>query len=205
MSQSFDTDRFYESEFVEHRAVAEATHRALKADFARLLAQAVATIRNGNKIFFFGNGGSASDAQHLATELTVRYVKNRPALAAIALTTDCSALTAIPNDIGFQRLFSRQIEALGKAGDLAIGITTSGVSPNVLEAFKVSRKLGIVTACLTGKGGGKAKEMADICLIVPSNTTARIQEMHITLGQMMCGGIEHALGIADGPDPFENA
>lgn len=205
MSQSFDTDRFYESEFVEHRAVAEATHRALKAEFAKLLAQAVATIRNGNKIFFFGNGSSASDAQHLATELTVRYVKNRPALAAIALTTDCSALTAIPNDIGFQRLFSRQIEALGKAGDLAIGITTSGVSPNVLEAFKVAKKLGIATACLTGKGGGKAKAMADICLVVPSDTTARIQEMHITLGQMMCGGIEQALGIADGPDPFEAA
>ncbi|MBL8807440.1 MAG: D-sedoheptulose 7-phosphate isomerase [Rhodospirillales bacterium] len=205
MSQSFDTDRFYEAEFVEHRAVAEATQRAMKADFAKLLAQAVATIRNGNKIFFFGNGGSASDAQHLATELTVRYIKNRPALAAIALTTDCSALTAIPNDIGFQRLFSRQIEALGKAGDLAIGITTSGVSPNVLEAFKVAKKMGIVSACLTGKGGGKAKDMADICLVVPSNTTARIQEMHITLGQMLCGGIEQALGIADGPDPFEAA
>jgi D-sedoheptulose 7-phosphate isomerase len=205
MTQSFDTDRFYEAEFVEHRAVAEATQRAMKADFAKLLAQAVATLRNGNKIFFFGNGGSASDAQHLATELTVRYVKNRPALAAIALTTDCSALTAIPNDIGFHRMFSRQIEALGKAGDLAVGITTSGESPNVLEAFKVAKKMGIVSACLTGKGGGKAKDLADICLIVPSKTTARIQEMHITLGQMLCGGVELALGIADGPDPFESA
>lgn len=202
MTQQFDTDSFYEAEFVEHRAVAEATHRALKKEFAKLLAQAVATIRNGGKILFFGNGGSASDAQHLATELTVRYVKNRPALAAIALTTDSSALTAIGNDIGFHRLFSRQIEALGKPGDLAVGITTSGVSPNVLEAFKVAKKMGIAVACLTGKDGGTAKDMADICLIVPSKTTARIQEMHITLGQMLCGGLELALGIAGGPDPF---
>ncbi len=202
MTQQFDTDRFYESEFVEHRAVAEATHRALKSEFARLLAQAVATIRNGGKLMFFGNGGSASDAQHLATELTVRYVKNRPALAAIALTTDSSALTAIGNDIGFHRLFSRQIEALGKPGDLVVGITTSGVSPNVLEAFRVAKKMGIAVACLTGKTGGEAKALADICLIVPSGTTARIQEMHITLGQMLCGGLELALGIADGPDPY---
>jgi D-sedoheptulose 7-phosphate isomerase len=202
MNQSFDPDLFYEAEFVEHRAVAEATHRALKAAFKGLLAQAVATIANGGKLMFFGNGGSAADAQHLATELTVRYIKNRPALAAIALTTDSSALTAIGNDIGFQRLFSRQIEALGKPGDLAIGITTSGVSSNVLEAFKVARKLGLSVGCLTGKGGGAAKDLADFCLIVPSDTTARIQEMHITLGQMLCGGIERALGMADGPDPF---
>jgi D-sedoheptulose 7-phosphate isomerase len=202
MTTQFDTDRFFEAEFVEHRAVAEATHRAMKADFTKLLAQAVATIRNGGKIMFFGNGGSASDAQHLATELTVRYIKNRPAIAALALTTDTSALTAIPNDIGFHRSFSRQIEALGKPGDMVIGITTSGVSPNVLEAFKVAKKMGIAVACFTGKDGGKAKGMADICLVVPSNTTARIQEMHITLGQMLCGGLELALGIADGPDPF---
>jgi D-sedoheptulose 7-phosphate isomerase len=202
MSGQFDSDLFYEAEFVEHRAVAEATHRALKTAFKQLLAQAVATLDNGGKLMLFGNGGSAADAQHLATELTVRYVKNRRALAAIALTTDSSALSAIGNDIGFDRLFSRQIEALGKPGDLAIGITTSGASPNVLEAFKVAKKMGIVVACLTGKDGGKAKDLADIVLIVPSNTTSRIQEMHITLGQMMCGGIEFALGIADGPDPM---
>jgi D-sedoheptulose 7-phosphate isomerase len=202
MSGSFDSDRFYEAEFVEHRAVAEATHRALKSAFKQLLAQAVATLQNGGKILLFGNGGSAADAQHLATELTVRYIKNRRALAAIALTTDSSALTAIGNDIGFHRLFSRQIEALGKPGDLVVGITTSGVSPNVLEAFRVAKKMGIAVACLTGKTGGEAKNLADICLIVPSGTTARIQEMHITLGQMLCGGLELALGIADGPDPY---
>ena len=195
MNGQFDSDLFYEAEFVEHRAVAEATHKALKAAFKQLLAQAVATLDNGGKLMLFGNGGSAADAQHLATELTVRYVKNRRALAAIALTTDSSALSAIGNDIGFDRLFSRQIEALGKPGDLAIGITTSGASPNVLEAFKVAKQMGIVVACLTGKDGGQAKDLADIVLIVPSNTTSRIQEMHITLGQMLCGALEKKLGL----------
>jgi D-sedoheptulose 7-phosphate isomerase len=195
----FDPKSFYQSEFVEHRAVAEATHRALEESFGRLLAQSVATIRNGGKILFCGNGGSASDAQHLATELTVRYIKNRPAIAAIALTTDTSALTAIGNDIGFEYLFSRQIEAIGKQGDLLIGISTSGNSPNVIEAFKIARKMGITAVLFGGKGGGPALEHADIALVVPSNTTGRIQEMHITLGQMLCGGLELALGIADGP------
>ncbi|MBL0930397.1 MAG: D-sedoheptulose 7-phosphate isomerase [Alphaproteobacteria bacterium] len=195
----FDPKSFYQSEFVEHRAVAEATHRALEESFVRLLAQSVATIRNGGKILFCGNGGSASDAQHLATELTVRYIKNRPAIAAIALTTDTSALTAIGNDIGFEYLFSRQVEAIGKQGDLLIGISTSGNSPNVIEAFKIARKMGITSVLFGGKGGGPALKHADIALIVPSNTTGRIQEMHITLGQMLCGGLELALGIADGP------
>lgn len=199
MTTAFNPKAYYQAEFVEHRAVAEATHRALEAQFVRLLAQAVATIDNGGKLLFFGNGGSASDAQHLATELTVRYIKNRPAIAALALTTDTSALTAIGNDLGFQYLFSRQIEALGKAGDLAIGISTSGNSPNVIEAFKTARKMGIVSALFGGKGGGPALAHADIALIVPSDTTARIQEMHISLGQMLCGGLERALGISEGP------
>lgn len=199
MTTGFDPKAYYQAEFVEHRAVAEATHRALEAQFVRLLAQAVATVNNGGKLLFFGNGGSASDAQHLATELTVRYIKNRPAIAALALTTDTSALTAIGNDLGFQYLFSRQIEALGKAGDLAIGISTSGNSPNVIEAFKTARKLGIVSVLFGGKGGGPALAHADIALVVPSDTTARIQEMHITLGQALCGGLERALGISEGP------
>jgi D-sedoheptulose 7-phosphate isomerase len=199
MTTGFDPKDYYQAEFVEHRAVADATHRALEAQFVRLLAQAVATIRNGGKLLFFGNGGSASDAQHLATELTVRYIKNRPAIAAIALTTDTSALTAIGNDLGFQYLFSRQIEALGKPGDLAIGISTSGNSPNVIEAFKTARKMGIVTVLFGGKGGGPALAHADIALVIPSDTTARIQEMHISLGQMLCGGLERALGISEGP------
>lgn len=156
----------------------------------------VAALRQGNKLMFFGNGGSAADAQHLATELTVRYKTNRPATAAIALTTDTSALTAIGNDFGFDELFSRQIEALGKPGDVAIGITTSGKSPNILKGLSQAKRMGIVAAAFGGKGGGNLQGLATPLLIVPSTTTARIQEMHIMLGQMLCGAIEIELGLA---------
>lgn len=197
MGQS-DIDRYYAAEFAEHDAVQAATRQALAGEFRRLVEAAVTCIKKGGKILFFGNGGSASDAQHLATELTVRYIKNRKAIAAVALTTDTSALTAIGNDLGFDVLFSRQIEAIGKPGDLVVAITTSGVSPNVLKALEVAKSMGLVCAALTGKGGGELtrRKLADICLIVPSATTARIQEMHITLGQMMCGALERELGLA---------
>jgi D-sedoheptulose 7-phosphate isomerase len=144
---------------------------------------------------FFGNGGSAADAQHLATELAVRYKKDRPPIAAVALTTDTSALTAIGNDFGFEFLFARQIAAIGKKGDIAIGISTSGNSRNVINAFTEARKMGIITAGFTGKTGGNMAELCDIMLNVPSTTTARIQEMHITLGQMLCGALEINLGL----------
>jgi D-sedoheptulose 7-phosphate isomerase len=145
---------------------------------------------------FFGNGGSAADAQHLATELTVRYKSDRAAIAAIALTTDSSALTAAGNDLGFERVFARQIEALGKPGDVAIAISTSGKSANIIAALKQARTMRIVTAAFGGKGGGDMTGLADHLLIVPSDTTARIQEMHIVLGQMLCGAIETELGLA---------
>jgi D-sedoheptulose 7-phosphate isomerase len=193
-----DIDKYYAAEFAEHDAVQAATRAAMAGEFRRLVEAAVACIKSGGKILFAGNGGSASDAQHLATELTVRYIKNRKAIAAIALTTDTSALTAIGNDLGFDELFSRQVEAIGKPGDLFIGITTSGQSPNILKALEVARPMGITCATFTGKGGGELvkRKLADISLIVPSNTTARIQEMHITLGQMMCGSLERELGYA---------
>ncbi len=193
-----EIDRYYATEFEEHNVVQAATHAAMGTEFRRLVEAAVACIRSGGKILFFGNGGSASDAQHLATELTVRYIKNRKAIAAVALTTDTSALTAIGNDLGFDELFSRQVEALGKPGDLVVAITTSGQSPNVLKALETARAMGLVCAALTGKGGGELvrRKLAEICLVVPSATTARIQEMHITLGQMMCGALERELGLA---------
>jgi D-sedoheptulose 7-phosphate isomerase len=187
---------FFDAEFDEHAAVVAATRDALSGPFERLLKACVTALKDGNKLMFFGNGGSASDAQHLATELTVRYKANRPAIAAIALTTDTSALTAIGNDLGFDELFSRQIEALGKRGDVAIGISTSGKSPNVIKALRRSRAMGIVAAALGGKGGADLNGLADPLLVVPSNTTARIQEMHIMLGQMLCGAIEIELGLA---------
>jgi D-sedoheptulose 7-phosphate isomerase len=187
-------ENFWHAEFTEHEDVTALTRHALSGPFEQLLEAATACIESGGKIFFFGNGGSAADAQHLATELTARYKKDRAAIAAIALTTDTSALTAIGNDYGFERLFSRQIEALGRKGDLAIGISTSGNSPNVLKAFEQCRAQGITTVGFTGQTGGKMIPLCDIALRVPSMTTARIQEMHITLGQMLCGGLEMNLG-----------
>jgi D-sedoheptulose 7-phosphate isomerase len=190
-----DLDQFFASEFDEHEAVVRESRKALAGEFRRLVAASVACLKGGGKLLFFGNGGSAADAQHLATELTVRYIKDRAAIAAIALTTDTSALTAIGNDLGFDKLFSRQVEALGRRGDVAIGITTSGQSPNVLKALELAKAMGITAASLTGRDGGKVKAIADPCLIVPSRTTARIQEMHILIGQMLCGAIERELGL----------
>lgn len=192
---SFDLERFWAGELADHLEVAARTRVALREPFARLLDLAVAAIEGGGKLLFFGNGGSAGDAQHLATELAVRYVTDRAPIAAIALTTDTSALTAIGNDLGFDQLFARQVAALGRPGDLAIGITTSGKSRNVLLGLETARRLGLRTAGLGGRGGGGLPACCDVALIVPSEVTARIQEMHITLGQMLCGALELRLGL----------
>jgi D-sedoheptulose 7-phosphate isomerase len=191
-----DLAAFFKFEFAEHHDVARKAENALGPAFAALVGACVASLKGGGKLMFFGNGGSAADAQHLATELSVRYKKDRAAIAAVALTTDTSTLTAAGNDLGFERIFSRQIEALGRPGDVAIGISTSGKSANVAAALRQARTMRIVTAALTGKGGGDLPGLADHVLIVPSDTTARIQEMHITLGQMLCGAIEIELGLA---------
>jgi len=192
---TMDLDQFYAAEFTEHALVAQATARELRQPFEALLACCLKAVRGGGKILFFGNGGSAADAQHLATELTVRYKSNRKAVAAIALTTDTSALTAIGNDLGFDELFARQIEALGRPGDVAIAISTSGKSANIIRGLKQAKAAGLVAAALGGKGGGDMVGIADPLLVVPSDTTARIQEMHITLGQMLCGALEIELGL----------
>jgi len=192
---AMDMAAFFKAEFAEHHEVARKTE-ALAAEFAGLVAACAQSIRGGGKILFFGNGGSAADAQHLAAELTVRYRQERAAIAALALTTDTSALTAAGNDLGFERIFARQIEALGRAGDVAIAISTSGKSANVLAALKQAKAQKLVTAALSGKGGGNLKGLADHLLLVPSDTTARIQEMHILLGQMLCGAVEIELGLA---------
>ncbi|WP_425063615.1 D-sedoheptulose 7-phosphate isomerase [Pyruvatibacter mobilis] len=188
---------FFDDEFEEHASVVAATRAELRAPFDALVDVCADSLAAGGKILFFGNGGSAADAQHLATELAVRYIGDRPAIAALALTTDTSALTAIGNDLGFEQLFARQIEAVGKAGDVAIGITTSGTSANVLAGLAQAKGMGLVAAALTGRQGGKLPGLADPLLIVPSATTARIQEMHILLGQMLCGALEKRLGYAD--------
>jgi D-sedoheptulose 7-phosphate isomerase len=190
-----DPNAFFAAEMAEHADVVANTADALRQPFQRLVEVSLTALRNGNKLMFFGNGGSAADAQHLATELVVRYTKDRAPLPALALTTDSSALTAIGNDFGFDQLFTRQIQAIGRPGDVAIGITTSGRSPNILLALRAAREMGIVPAALSGRGGGELPGLADPLLIVPSDTTARIQEMHITLGHMLCGALEQGLGL----------
>ncbi|HTT47913.1 MAG TPA: SIS domain-containing protein [Pseudolabrys sp.] len=194
-ADGMDLTAFFKAEFAEHHDVARRTETALQSAFASLVGACVESIRGGGKLLFFGNGGSAGDAQHLATELTVRYKSDRAAIAAIALTTDTSALTAVGNDLGFDRVFARQIEALGKPGDVAIAISTSGTSPNVIAALRQAKAMRLVTAALGGKGGGDMTGLADHLLVVPSETIARIQEMHIALGQMLCGALEIELGL----------
>ena len=189
-----DIDAFFDAQFSEHLAVAGKTAKDLRAPFGALVAACTAAIRGGNKIMFFGNGGSAADAQHLATELTVRFTKDRAPIAGLALTTDSSALTAIGNDLGFEELFARQVAALGKPGDVAIGITTSGNSANVVRALETARGMGLTAAAFTGNKGGAVKSVADPVLIVPSDVTARIQEMHIMIGHMLCDVLEQTCG-----------
>lgn len=192
---NFDLPTFWTAQSREHLDVAEATFASLQEDFARLLDICSACISAGGKILFFGNGGSAADAQHLATELSVRYVSDRKPIAAIALTTDTSALTAIGNDMGFDQIFARQIDALGKAGDIAIGISTSGQSKNVLFGLMKAQEKNLMTVCFTGAKGQNMADICDVSLMVPSAVTARIQEMHIALGQMLCGALEQKLGL----------
>jgi D-sedoheptulose 7-phosphate isomerase len=191
-----DLTAYFKAEFAEHRDVAARSEADLSGAFAGLVGACVTSVRNGGKLMLFGNGGSAGDAQHLATELTVRYKRDRAAIAALALTTDTSTLTAAGNDLGFERIFARQIEALGRPGDVAIAISTSGKSPNVIAALKQAKSMRIVTAALGGKDGGGMAGLADHLLVVPSDTTARIQEMHILLGQMLCGALEIELGLS---------
>ena len=190
-----DIETFFRAELAEHRQVLAATEAALGPAFASLVGLCRRAVAGGGKLMFFGNGGSAADAQHLAAELVVRYRRDRAAIAAIALTTDSSALTAAGNDLGFERIFARQIEALGRPGDVAIGISTSGRSANVVAALKMARALGLGAAALSGGDGGLLPGLAEPLLLVPSASTARIQEMHITLGQMLCGALEIELGM----------
>uniref|UniRef100_A0A7C4TG16 Phosphoheptose isomerase n=1 Tax=candidate division WOR-3 bacterium TaxID=2052148 RepID=A0A7C4TG16_UNCW3 len=153
----------------------------------------IRAFRNNRKAILFGNGGSAADAQHITAELVGRYQCERIGLPAIALTTNTSSLTAIGNDYSFQYIFARQIVALGQKGDVAIGITTSGKSLNVIEGLKEARHRGLTTVALTGKGGESLRKMVDYCLCVPSTDTPRIQEVHILIGHILCGMVERSL------------
>jgi len=173
---------------VELRAQAA---RELAAPLARAAEMIASTLRSGGKLLICGNGGSAADAQHYATELVARlYQRERPAMAAIALTTDTSALTALANDYGFERVFARQVEALGRTGDVLLGLSTSGNSPNVVRAIEEARRRGMKVVIFTGEGGGVMSRDADEVLAVPSQNTMRIQEIHLALGHTLCKLIE---------------
>ncbi len=181
------------SELQSHKDVIQKVIDGLQDDILKASEMAVAALKRGNKILLFGNGGSAGDAQHIAAELTGRYKTERKGLPGIALTTDTSALTAIGNDFGYQRVFERQVEALAVKGDLLIGISTSGNSPNVMSALKLGKEMGCVTLGMSGRGGGKMTEFCDLNLVVPSDDTPRIQEMHILIGHTICQAIDNEL------------
>jgi len=165
----------------------------LCADTAEAAGRVVAALRAGGTLLICGNGGSAADAQHWAGELVSRFQHDRPGLAAIALTTDTSILTAIGNDYGYERLFARQVEALGRPGDVLFAISTSGRSPNVLAALRAARERGLATVGFTGEGGGEMAPLCDILLRVPADSTPRIQEGHEVLGHAICALVEAAM------------
>ena len=160
---------------------------------ARAAGIIIESVRTGGKLLIFGNGGSAADAQHIAAELVNRLNYDRPAIPAIALTTDTSILTSVGNDTSFDELFERQVRALGRAGDVAVAISTSGNSPNVLRAARAAREMGIKLVGLAGRTGGKLASMVDVALIVEADSTQRIQETHITIGHILCEMVEETL------------
>lgn len=180
--------RFEESLEVKRQFLKENLSKLFEA--IQLIARA---FQSGNKLFFFGNGGSAADAQHLAAEFVNRYLMERPPLPAIALTTDTSILTSVSNDLSFNEIFSRQLRALGRKGDVAIGISTSGNSSNVIRAFEVAKEMEMKTVAFTGNDGGKLAKIADLSLIVTSTSTPIIQETHILIGHLLCEMVEQIL------------
>lgn len=172
---------------------AKRTAEQLGADIERATAMVADTIKREGTIFFCGNGGSAADAQHMATEYVVRYMRNRKAYPAIALTTDTSLLTAAGNDFGFDQIFSRQIEALCKPGDLLMIHSTSGSSPNVLRAAEAARAAGVSSIGLAARDGGPLKDLVDLCLVVPTQRTDRAQEVHLCIQHLICDAVEQSL------------
>ena len=179
-------------EFEAHLKTIQAVIGSMEADLEAASKLAVEVLKRGNKVLLCGNGGSAADAQHIAAELTGRYKTERRGLPGIALTTDTSALTAISNDYGYAKVFDRQVEALANKGDLLIGISTSGNSSNIISALECAKALGCHAIGFSGRDGGQMNKVCDINLVVPSNDTPRIQEMHILLGHTLCQIVDDA-------------
>jgi len=184
--------KMIEDELNAHKTTLEKTIEVMMPQIEEASKLVIETLKNKNKVLFCGNGGSAADAQHIAAELTGRYKTDRRGLAGIALTTDTSALTAIANDYGFDRVFDRQVEAIAREGDLLIAISTSGNSMNVMSALAVAKLLGCKTIGLSGNDGGEMNRLCHVNLIVPSDDTPRIQEMHILIGHIFCQAVDNA-------------
>ncbi|OJU24312.1 MAG: sugar isomerase [Nitrobacter sp. 62-13] len=193
MSQNQIATHFQQSLAALERAAGDAALLAVAGDIAIAI---VGALRSGHKVLLIGNGGSAADAQHIASEIVGRYRKERPGFAAIALTTDTSALTAISNDYGFEQIFARQVESLGRQGDVLLALSTSGRSPNILAALAAARRRGLVTVGFTGLKGSSLREFCDHLFIAPSDDTPVIQQIHMTASHAICDSVEHAM--ADG-------
>jgi D-sedoheptulose 7-phosphate isomerase len=193
--RAFDALSLLHAELNEHRETFEAATQLIGPPFLKTLAILKRGLQHGGKLMFFGNGGSAADAQHIAAELIIRYQSNRASIAAMSLTTDTSALTACGNDLGFEALFERQIAGLGREHDVAVGISTSGKSVNVIRGLRHARMMGLKTIGLTGGDGGKLVTECDAAIVVPSTVTARVQEMHILIGHVWCKALEQSLGL----------
>ncbi len=179
----------FKSTLIRHQNMVEGLY-AVEPQVVNLVENVAKCLASGNKVLFFGNGGSASDAQHLAAEFVVRYHKQRSPLAAIALTTDTSIITAHGNDFSFDTIFERQIQALAQSGDIAIGLSTSGNSANVINGIETAKQSGCWTCAFTGESGGQLLELADDCIRVPTDETARVQEGHIIIGHWLCEALD---------------
>jgi D-sedoheptulose 7-phosphate isomerase len=197
-ARGFDPAALFAHNLRQHRSVFERLD-ALGQDIAAAATCMAQVLERGGRLFFFGNGGSASDSEHLAAELSGRLRRDRPPLAAQSLAADSAALSAIANDYGYEQVFARQLQALGRPGDAAIGISTSGSSPNVLRAFEAARARRMVCIGLLGRDGGPARALSDHAVVVPHEDSARIQEVHIFIGHTWCGQIECALGLLPAP------
>lgn len=194
MSVPFDRRRDFAALLADRRGLLTAPH--LAEQVAAIVAAIVIAFRGGKKVLWFGNGGSAADAQHLAAEFSGRFLRERGGLPSEALSVNTSALTAIANDFGFERVFARQIEAFAQPGDVVVGITTSGTSPNIIAGLEEAKRRGATTVAFTGNGGGSVAELADLILLGPNGYSALVQEVHITMGHIICDLVEQDLLLA---------
>lgn len=193
----FDRTKFFDESLTQSAETKQNIMKSCREDVYKAIDLLKSCIQSGGKVMFCGNGGSAADSQHLATELIIRLAHDiqRPAIGAIALTTDTSLLTAGANDIGYENVFARSVEGLGKSGDALVGISTSGNSQNIIKAFEMAKSKNIKTIAFLGGTGGKTKGMADVEIIIPSANTQRIQEGHITIGHIICESVERELYV----------